>query len=588
MLAPRRRAWHWLVLLAVAVAFGATYGRALGLFFTADDFVLLQYVKETSAGEIVRTRLLALPRDDLTSPYWRPGWLLLLDAVHAGFGLEPRAFRAVVFALHALLALGVFTVARRWLVRWPMLAAGAAALFSLSPAYAEALTWVAAGTNVLPAAACLFAAGFAYARFVETRLASRLGVAAAAFLLAFTFREAAYHMPLVVLAAHLCLEDGRLGRRLWRGVLHALPFGVVVLLHNRWLNPFAVGNATLLENLHLTARHGAAWLRLLFALPEGPVAIALALVSLAALACVLPPRGRFCLAWAVAASFPFVARSHATRFLFFVHAPLALFAAALADRLAGSSAWRARAAAAALIALAALGASRVPEAIAPARAGSAVAADFVDLVRREHLAERREVHLDFVPPELYEGLPALIELYGGGRPRVVDHKVVKRPPFLIHLEPEFADLPPEQEILHWDHERAAFTPLSKRELVSDLQPVPMFGFRHRLQVVDDWRQVRFDPDTVHLRAPPQPPLDLTGSGTASIVGYAGGTLSRFDLTVEAPRDAFLVVAFLADLTSVGGRAFVDGVEVPLLTADGMFNAVPVRAGSRHVVLKTDL
>lgn len=587
VLAAKAR-WPWLGLLAVAAVFAWVYGPALGLFFTADDFVLLQYSRDTSAADIVRTRLLALPHGNTTSPYWRPGWLLLFDAIHEGAGLDPRAFRAVVFGLHAMLAIGVYLVARRWLVRTPLLAVAACALFALSPADSEALIWIAAGINVLPAAVCLFVATAAYARYVEDGRRSCLVSASLAFLLAFTFREAAYHFPLVVCAAHACLDTGGWQRRARRALLHALPFGGVVLLHNAFFNPYAVGQLTLGENLHLTAMHGAAWLRNLFALPPGPTAIGVCLGGIAAALALLPPRGRFCLTWALVASFPFVARSHETRFLYFVHAPLALALAALAERLAGGRRAAATVAAVGLLALAGLNATRVPPAVAEAGARSATTLGVVDLIERTGLANRDELHVDFLPPELIEGLPELMQIYGGSRPRIVNHWVVARPPFLIHMNPQFAELAPEQAMLHWDAARGRYLSTTKRDLVGDRQVVPMFGFRYKLRLVADWSEVRFAPDTVHLRTAPVPPLALDASGTDTIVSYAGGTLSRIELTIEAPRDGLLVIAFIADLTSIGGLAFVDDVETPLLTADGIFNAIAIRAGSRRVVLKTSL
>ncbi|MEZ5964602.1 MAG: hypothetical protein R3F56_12205 [Planctomycetota bacterium] len=586
------RAWRtpWPVvvaLLATAAVFAAVYGPALSLFFTADDFVLLQYSKDTSAVDIVRTRLLALPGGGGASPYWRPGWLLLLDTVYEVFGLTPAAFRAVVFALHAVLAAGVYLVARRWLVRSSGLAAGACALFALSPAGAEALLWIAAGANVMPAALCLFVAAAAYATHVERPRPARLGLAWLGYLLAFTFREAAYHMPLVVLVAHLCLESGPLLRRGARGALRAMPFGVVVLVHHHWFNPYSLGHLSPAENLNLFMAHGAAWLRVLFDLPVGTTAIAVCVAALLLALVVLPPRGRFCLLWACAASFPFVARSHETRFVYFVQAPLALALAALADRSTAGRRLPMALATTVLLGLAGANAKRVPAEVSQARARSATTRAVVDLITDQRLATRAVLHVDFVPPELLEGFADLIELYGGARPGVVDYWVLPRPPFLLYMNPAFADLDPDQEMLHWDAASGRYALSSKRDLVGGRPLIPTFGFRYRARVVRDWAEMQFSPDVVHLRQEPEPPLRLDAAGHNAIVTYAGGTLDRIELTVDAQRDAYLVVAFPADLTALGGRATVDGAPVPLLVADGMFNALPVRAGSRQIVLTTE-
>lgn len=572
---------HVLAFLAVVAAFAWCYGPGLGHGFSSDDFVMLEYSRVTSAAEIVRERLLRGPRTDVASPWWRPGWLLVLNAGYEGFGMRPAAWRAALWTLHLLVAALVCRVAWRATAHRG-LAIAAAALFAVSPAYAEALLWISAATNVLPAALCLLVAALAWARAVEGGARAARLVAWAAFLLSFLFREAAYHMPLVVCAAQCTLAPALpLRRRVAAGVLHALPFGAVVVLHNVLLNPFTVGELSLGENLAVAARHGIAWLHELFALPARGTAALGALAAFAVWFWRASPRVRFCLAWAAAASFPFVVRSHETRFLYFAHTPLALACAlTFAD-----SRRVARAGTLVLLALAALNATRVPAKVRAGAEAAAVNDSFLVAADDPRFAGAGTVHVDLLPPELANGAREMLALRLGRDVEVVQHLLLEeRPPFLIFGNPAFPDLPGAQPMLHFARATRRFARTTKDELVAGRPVVPLLAFRHVVRTVDDWAEVRFDPAVVHLK-PPLPDLDLTGEGTAKVVWVRAGTVQRFDVGVDVPRDGYLVVAFVAELTAIGGRAFVDGAPAPLLVADGLFNAVPVRRGSREVVIK---
>ncbi len=577
---------RWLGLLAIAVAFALTYGPGLPHFFTADDFVLLHYMRDNTGVDIVRERLLHGPRSDVASPWWRPAWLLLFNASYEAFGLSPAALRGVVWLLHGAMLVLVFAVASR-VVASSALALCAAALFALAPSYAEALLWISAGLNVLPAAICLFVAAVAYAHFVESGARRAWLVAWLTFVLSFLFREAGYHMPLVVVAAHLTLSRGSpVGRRLLRGVLHSLPFCVVVVLHNLFLNPFDVSGMSLAENLRTAGRHGALWLQALFAVPDGPwSAVATLAVGTGAMAAV-NHRARFCLLWALAASFPFVARTHETRFLYFAHAPLAL-AVVLA---CGPWAHGLRTLAVlvpALVLVVGLNATRIGGAVRAHAASAQVSATFIELLRGEQFAGDAELHVDFLPPELADGAPEALELYLGHKVRVVNQTLLERAPFVIFGQPAFEHLADDTTIVHFDHAARRFTRTTRGALIAGRPLVPMFAFRHQARQVTAWPEMQFARDVVHLLQPP-PPLDLVGDGVGKVVWVRAGNVSRFDLGVETPRDGYLVIAFIVDLTTVGGHAFVDGAATPLLVVDGLFNAVPVRKGTHEVVVKTSL
>jgi hypothetical protein len=570
--------------LAIALAFALTYGRALSAFFSSDDFVLLHYARDHSALDIVRERLLAGPRSDVASPWWRPGWLLLCNAGYEACGLAPAPYRGVIWTLHAVLTVLVGLVAAR---ATGVLAAAlvAAAVFALSPAYAEALLWICAGLNVLPSALCLFLAAVAYASYVTSGQRRALVCVWLAFLLSFTFREASYHLPLVVVAAHITLADAPWPRRLRRGLTHALPFLTVVVVHHLFLNPFAVGGMTLGENLAIAGRHALHWLAALLALPASPwSALALALAVLASWRW-LDRRARFCLLWCAAAAFPFVARSHDTRFIYFAQAPLALFVAVMLGQFARRARGLFLVAIPLLLALIAGQATRIHAAVRTCHDAAAINAGFLHLVRQQPAAPTIDV--DFLPPELINGAAEMIDLYLGRQVHVVNHALLSRPPFLIYGLPAFAELPADAPLLHFDHAARRFTATTHTARVADRLLVPMLSIRHAVRQVNDWAEVRFDPGVAHLRAP-LPDLELSGDGTGKVVSAGAGTVSRFDIGVDTPRDGLLVIAFVADLTTVGGRAYVDGEPAPLLVVDGFFNAVPVRRGVHTVVVKTTL
>lgn len=575
-----------LALALLLAAFAAVWGSALDLFFWSDDFVLLHYFRDTSAGEIVRERLLRGPRSDVASPWWRPGWLLVFNAGYEAFGLTPWQHRLALWSLHGVALGATFALLRRAGVSVAIAATGTLC-FALAPSYAEAILWVCAAYNVLPAALCLLLAGAAYARYVETRQRGALALAAAGFLVSLLFREAGFSMPLIVGAAHLTLGQPTVPRRLLQGLGHALPFLLVVALHHHYLCP-TIGNFALDENLAQTAIQGRKWLAQLFALPDSSGAALGALLGLGALFALAPPRGRFAVLWALAASFPFVTRAHDTRFMYFAHPPLALALALTAQRW---SRGHGLPLAAMLLAVAILDATRIPAAIARARADAEANAAFLELATRERLAELPDLHVDFLPPELFSGSGELLDLYLGKLPKVVNHALLaQRPPFLIYGNHVFGELPDTTPILHFDEATRRYRKSSKAELLAGKVAVPMLAFRHQARVVSSWAEVRHDPQVVHMLRVPTPALALDGDGQCRVGQVSGGTMSRIEIEVDAPRDAYLVIAFLGDLTdpSIGGSAEVDGQPVEMVTADGLFNAVPVRKGSKRVVLRTKL
>ena len=76
-----------------------------------------------------------------------------------------------------------------------------------------------------------------------------------------------------------------------------------------------------------------------------------------------------------------------------------------------------------------------------------------------------------------------------------------------------------------------------------------------------------------------PPLDASGTGHIEVLAYAP---NRAAFYVETSARAVLV---LSDLRYPGWRARVDGVDVPLYAADGLFRGVLVPAGAHRVEMR---
>ncbi len=93
----------------------------------------------------------------------------------------------------------------------------------------------------------------------------------------------------------------------------------------------------------------------------------------------------------------------------------------------------------------------------------------------------------------------------------------------------------------------------------------------------------FDPRaTVYVAEPP--PFPLTPRDAYTPVEFETRTPERLVLTVETPTNQLLV---LSEVYYPGWRAFVDGIETPILRANVALRAVPLRAGAQRVEMVYD-
>lgn len=93
----------------------------------------------------------------------------------------------------------------------------------------------------------------------------------------------------------------------------------------------------------------------------------------------------------------------------------------------------------------------------------------------------------------------------------------------------------------------------------------------------------FDPRAIAYVAEP-PPFPLTPRNAYTPIEFETRTPERLVLTVETPLNQLLV---LSEVYYPGWRAFVDGIETPILRANIALRAVPLRAGAQRVELVYD-
>jgi hypothetical protein len=299
------------------------------------------------------------------------------------------------------------------------------------------------------------------------------------------------------------------------------------------------------------------------------------------------------LLWALAASFPFVVRSVDSRFLYFCHPPLALLLALLA-----AACWRrggraVRIAAVALpFGLAALSAARVRDAVRAQGEQGEVCRRTLRTCERLGVGRLDSIAVDFVPPPLQNGFADMLELFLGRRVEVIDLFIVPRPPFLIYVNERFHGLAEDAPVLRFDAARGDYDLTTRAGLAAFGKLTPLLALRHEYVTVPDRDAAleliasgRVDLERrVVLLADPPGGLELgpgTDGGEVTIV--AADTIHKLHLDVDARRDALLVISHIIDLTAA--EVLADGERLPVLSANGVFNAVPLRKGRHRVLVR---
>jgi hypothetical protein len=580
------------IVLVVVAAVCAAYASLLGHWFYSDDFVLLQNNHDLGWRGFLRFLVFA-DYGDRAWVYWRPGWMLLFQSVFAVAGTTPWPYYLVCLLLHAAAA-GVVAVIGLRATHSRLLGLAAGLLFALMPSHVEAVAWIAASFNVIPAALCLAGAGWSSWRFATTG-GWRPGVAVVLLVaISLTFKEAAYGFPLVFAAACLCApRDGR--TRCWRGRL--LVFASLALLVGWHYMARSKRSAPAVDAYGIwseLAHYAAGFLRgMVPLLPANDLAaVGVAVVLAVPLLLLASPLARFLLLWTGAAFLPYVALSYGERFAYFVHVPAVLFVTRFSADLAQRWRWRHGASVAGVLwsGVALLAALQLPAALEMHRRKGDECRRIQEFVAANGLAARPELLVDAVPMSLENGFEAMVELFGGGRPKVVHLQVVQRPPFLLYLNREFGALPDTTPVLQLATGDAPRL-VDKAALVGDLLPLPILSLVGDYELVADEAaaQAALRAPGHDLRTRPllfeRPACAIEPPGDYWIERpVPERSETAFD--VECARPSLLLIAFpvAVDLHR-RGRILVDGEPVAVQRANLLFHAICMPPGRHRVSLR---
>jgi hypothetical protein len=219
-----------LVLPAILLLALILYASTLGDWFSGDDFWFLRSSQATPVGEYVAKafdfrQTARLSELDRYRPLYPVAWRL----TYAVFGLNAWGYHALLLALHLGSTVLVWFIAFR-LTRRPWAASLAALIFSIHPAYADAVAWISGGNRVFVTFPYLLSL-LLFMRYVDgaaRRRAYYLG-SFLAFVTAILFHSAALTLA-VVLPAYAFLVGGTpqeaLRPRSW---FPLAPFAVVAI-----------------------------------------------------------------------------------------------------------------------------------------------------------------------------------------------------------------------------------------------------------------------------------------------------------------------------------------------------------------------
>jgi hypothetical protein len=219
------RQWWPSVFLLLLVAAG--FWRALGIYYLADDFVLV-----TRANAFHMAKIPELLTTAEASAFFRPVIHLTMAVTAQWAHFNPLLWRLNAVVLHAVnSALVFFLGTRLGLSRSSALFAGA--LFAIHGSLPESVVWIAGWFGVLSTFFVLCALIF-YLEHLTSKTQARLWYGAASFgsmLLALLSKETAYAFPLI---AMLLAWDRRVAPRRAAPLLGAFFAGTLATFAYRW------------------------------------------------------------------------------------------------------------------------------------------------------------------------------------------------------------------------------------------------------------------------------------------------------------------------------------------------------------------
>jgi hypothetical protein len=233
--APRDEAWLWGGLLAVLVAAG--FWRAMGVYFLADDFVLV-----TRANSFQWASVPAILTTAEGNAFFRPLVHLSMAATAAWARFDPRLWHLNALALHAVNVVLVYALASRLgLARHAGLFA--AALFAIHGALPESTVWIAGWFGVLSTFWVLCGL-LCFLEYLSSAGRARLWYGAASLasmVLGMLSKETAYAFPLI---AVLVVVSRRMPLRSCLPMLAAYFGAALTLFGYRWSLLGGIGGYT--------------------------------------------------------------------------------------------------------------------------------------------------------------------------------------------------------------------------------------------------------------------------------------------------------------------------------------------------------
>lgn len=586
---PSRTGVFVLTLAGMAALLLWLYAPSFGNGFADDDFALLRQAQSRGVGEILA--------DDFgtrSAPFWRPGWRLLFRAGYLCLGDQELPWFAFCIGMHVLLALVVVALLRRRLGLPAATLAGL--LYGVGAAHVEAVLWPAAALNALPAALFLLLSGWSLLRWAEGGGLGWTVAALAGFVASMLFREAAYHLPLLVLAAWACLTDAAGRRRPVRELLAVfVPMALMVVAHYVWLNRKSATRLSLGESLEQLVVCAGTYAGALLGWPgSGILALAVLVGGVGLLVVAGDRRTRVTALWVLAALWPYALMDYASRLATFAALALAvaLGHAAAATQPRPWLRWLAFGLGGLLLATHGLR-HRGEQALLRDR--GEVCRAILRSCRELKLHEQPFLVVDRVPTELHNSLREMLELRLGSAPPVVEMLLLPRPPLALYVGVSPDGVPPDAAVVHYEPSpeprQHRFVLLPRAALAPGLVPVPPFAITESYQEFADAAAAgqaiaagALDPRrTTAVVGPlpkPLPPEPQRGR----VLGFR---LEDRVVTaeVEAETAVLLAICHYVDLTMAPATVAIDGTNVPILQANGVANAVLVPPGRHQVVVK---
>ncbi len=145
-----------LAVLAALLATAAVYIQTLEYEFVYDDYPQIVETSQLNSWRMIphyfTGHVWSWQRAYAPGSYYRPLFLVCLLVQQKLFGLDPMWWHFTSVALHVLVTLLVYFLARRLTDDW-LIALLAAAVFGLHPVHIEAVDWVSAVNEPVAAAA---------------------------------------------------------------------------------------------------------------------------------------------------------------------------------------------------------------------------------------------------------------------------------------------------------------------------------------------------------------------------------------------------------------------------------------------------